>query len=114
MTIEIRDEPGVIVATLAGRLDSTNSSQTQASLLEGLRGANRLVVLEMSGVEYVSSAGLRAILMAAKQVAANHGKIVAASMQDQVKEIFEIAGFDSLVPSYGDVTLAIAGLKTQP
>jgi anti-sigma B factor antagonist len=55
-------------------------------------------VIDFKELDYISSAGLRVILKATKAVNREEGKIMLCAMQDYVKEVFEIAGFDSFLP----------------
>ncbi|MDX2227853.1 MAG: STAS domain-containing protein [Verrucomicrobiae bacterium] len=111
MTIEIQDQQGVLVARLTGRIDSTTAVETQTSLLQKVEGSGLKVVLDLGAVEYVSSAGLRTILAVAKKIQSSQGQVVAAAMQDQVREIFEIAGFDAIIKPHADVASAVAALR---
>lgn len=94
------------VAILDGRLDTATAAQAETTLL-GLLEAGP-VVADMEGVRYVSSAGLRVLLKAAK---AAKGKGVAFSvcgLQPAVREVFEISGFDRIIPSHASRADALA------
>ena len=56
------------------------------------------MIIDFESLDYISSAGLRVILKAAKQLKHSDGMIMLCSMEDYVKEVFEIAGFDSIIP----------------
>jgi anti-sigma B factor antagonist len=56
------------------------------------------LVVDFKDLDYISSAGLRVILKATKAIKREDGRIMLCSMQDYVKEVFEIAGFDSFLP----------------
>ena len=56
------------------------------------------MVVDFKDLDYISSAGLRVILKATKAIKREDGQIMLCSMQDYVKEVFEIAGFDSFLP----------------
>lgn len=76
-----------------GRLDSESApalGDDMATLIAG--GANKLLV-DMSSLHYISSAGLRVILQAAKQIRSKGGRLALCSMNDHVRDIFEISGF---------------------
>jgi anti-anti-sigma factor len=59
-------------------------------------GADKLL-LDMAAIQYISSAGLRVVLHAAKQMQAKGGKLVLCSLNDQIKEVFEISGFSGIL-----------------
>ena len=68
----------------------------------------KLPVFDLGALDYLSSAGLRVLLSAAKEVRRRDGKIVLCSLTEFVKEIFEVSGFESLIPIEDSVE---SGLK---
>ena len=62
-------------------------------------GTQRLIV-DLSHLDYVSSAGLRVFVLAAKQLRSTDGKIVLCSMKDHVREVFDLTGFSSIISIY--------------
>lgn len=107
MEITETSEGGKAVAVLDGRLDTATAAAAEAKLLAMLgQGA---VIADLSAVRYVSSAGLRVLLKAAKQAkAAGHGFAV-AGLQPAVREVFEISGFDKIIPAYDTRADAASG-----
>jgi len=71
-------------------------------------GAQRLIV-DLSLLEYVSSAGLRVFLLAAKRLQANDGKIALCGLQDHIRQVFDLAGFSSILSIYGSRAEAVKG-----
>ena len=65
------------------------------------------MVIDFKDLEYISSAGLRVILKATKALKREEGKMMLCDMQDYVKEVFEIAGFDSFLPIVGTMDDAL-------
>lgn len=86
----------VIILSLVGRLDANTSKSLEDKLLALIEANNRLLIMDGTQLDYISSAGLRVLLMAAKKLKPLGGKIVLASLKDHIKEIFEIAGFLSI------------------
>ncbi len=76
----------------AGRLDSNTAQAFEKALLEQLQAHPR-VVLDLSGLDYVSSAGLRVLLIAAKQVKQSAGKLALCALQPAIHQVFEMSGF---------------------
>lgn len=99
----------VKVAALKGRLDTATAPAVEARLLALLEGGGKLVA-DMAEVHYVSSAGLRVLLKAAKQAKANGGAFAVASPQAPVREVLEISGFDKILAIHGSRDAAVAGL----
>jgi len=82
---------------LNGRLDSNTSPALEKKLMEAMESGARNVVIDFENLDYISSAGLRIILKTTKDLKRTEGNIVLCAMQDYVKEVFEIAGFDSFL-----------------
>jgi len=89
---------GVVVLSPAGRLDPMTSAQMTDELSSLIQAGKNRLVLSLGALEYISSAGLRALLMGAKQVEASGGKMVLCELQDYIKEVFDIAGFGVVMP----------------
>ena len=86
----------IYILKLNGRLDSITSHKLEEKFLSLLNKDEKKVVVNCSQLNYISSAGLRVLLMVSKRLRSTDGKIVLASLQDQVKEVFDIAGFSSI------------------
>jgi len=97
-----------------GRLDHDNCEAFQADLRPHAEACARdgtALVLDMSGLEYVSSAGLRCLMIAAREAKGRAGRIVVAAMQPVVAEIFQISRFDMLFKIFPSVREALASLS---
>ncbi|PWC28068.1 STAS domain-containing protein [Teichococcus aestuarii] len=103
--VEVRAE-GATVAVLEGRLDTVTAPLVEARLLALLEeGA---VVADLAAVRYVSSAGLRVLLRAAKQGMGSGRGFSICGLQSPVREVFEISGFDRIIPAYPTRAEALA------
>lgn len=91
MTIEKKTNGSTLTLSLSGRLDTTTSPQLEAELGEGLLGIEHLV-LDFAALDYLSSAGLRVLLVAQKQMN-QQGDMVVRSVNETIAEIFEVTGF---------------------
>jgi len=103
-----------LVLAPTGRLDHDNCEAFREELaphLERSATDRRSIVLDLSGLEYVSSAGLRCFMLAAKQAKAQHNRIVIAAMQPVVAEIFQIARFNLVFEAFPKVRDALAALS---
>jgi anti-sigma B factor antagonist len=99
-----------------GRLDHDNCEGFQADLAPHLQACERdrlALVLDLSGVDYVSSAGLRCLMIAAKQASAHNSRIVVASMQPVVSEIFQISRFNLVLEVFATMREALASVSPQ-
>lgn len=102
-----------LVVAAAGRIDMATADQLKEKLIPLVTAAGKkgeLVVLDFSGIEYISSAGLRVLMLAAKESKSSGGKIAVAAMQPLVKEIFEISRFNKVLACHDGVDEAIAAL----
>ncbi len=108
MDIERTSVGEVQVFRITGRLDSGTSPAFEAQVLKVIRpGANR-VVLDFSKVDYVSSAGLRAVLLAAKQTRATQGGFAIYGMARPIYHVFEMSGFARIIKLFEGEPEAIA------
>jgi anti-sigma B factor antagonist len=99
-----------------GRLDHDNCEAFQADLVPHVEACERdglALVLDLSGLEYVSSAGLRCLMIAAKQAARHNSRIVVASMQPVVAEIFQISRFSLVLEVFPTMREALASVSPQ-
>ncbi|HKS89498.1 MAG TPA: STAS domain-containing protein [Stellaceae bacterium] len=101
---------GVTVVRLAGRLDSAAAPAAEASFAPLLAGAPHLAV-DLSGLDYISSAGLRVLLVVAKRVQQASGKVVLFGLVPNVREIFAVSGFDRIFTVAEDAAAALAAAQ---
>jgi anti-sigma B factor antagonist/stage II sporulation protein AA (anti-sigma F factor antagonist) len=100
----------VFVAIPVGQIDHPNAEQLKVALApvqEAAGLAHGALVLDFSGVEYISSMGLRVLLLAAKDLRARNARIGVAALRPIVKEIFDIARFNHVVEVFADVRSAL-------
>jgi anti-anti-sigma factor len=110
MTITEETHDRTHVLLLAGRLDSA-TSETLAARIDALvaDGKARLLI-DCSGVLYVSSAGLRVLLTGAKKTKAAGGSLSCCALQPMVRQVFELSGFGTFLPVYADRAAAFEAL----
>lgn len=97
MDIKIKQEGEKTVATLSGRLDTTNADQFQKDITPLMQLENPDIELDCTDMEYTSSQGLRLFLTLQKNVSSRKGKMVMTHMKAQVKEVFDITGFSNII-----------------
>ena len=98
MEINNRVENGVLIVTVDGRLDASNASVAEEKINKALEGDQNRLLFDLSGLEYLSSGGLRVILGAAKEIRRRDGKVALAALKEYVYEIFEVSGFTAMIP----------------
>lgn len=100
MQIEVAEERSgeVLVLVPAGRLDSGNASSFEAVVMGHLGSGERRLIVDFGRLDFISSAGMRVLLNAAKALMAQDGTLVLCSMKDEIEEVFQISGFSQIIP----------------
>ncbi len=93
MTITENRAGGVLVLAAAGRVDSTSSSTLEQALTAAIGAGARQLVLDFGAVDYISSAGLRVLLVSARRMKEAQGAWVLCALTEPVRQVFELAGF---------------------
>lgn len=96
MDIDTRKENNTTVVCVKGRIDAITAPEFERSLDELISRGDTLLLVELSGLNYISSAGLRSILSSAKKLKNLAGEIVFTGLQGPVEEVFRISGFQSI------------------
>ena len=93
MSLSIRIDPpgaGSQRVALAGRLDTNTYAELDRGLAPVLASATHSLVLDLAGLEYISSAGIRSILLARKALSARGGKVLVVNPQPQIQKVFDV------------------------
>ncbi len=107
MTINESQEGKTRIFDLSGRLDASTSDRLEEQLLSVIDGGASHVVVDLDKLEYISSAGLRVLLLAAKKLKQVDGKIVLSNLQAHIREVFDIAGFSAIFSIFNSRSEAI-------
>ena len=110
MEITERKAGDVCVVSISGRLDSGTSDSLGQRLHQLIDRGERRLVIDAEKLDYISSTGLRVLLVAAKHLKAIDGRIVLSSLKPHILEVFEIAGFKSIFPIYDTTDEAMKGV----
>ncbi len=95
------------LVSVSGRVDSNTAPAFEAALKNVIEGGQRNIVLELSGVDFMSSAGLRGMVSSLKACKSGGGDLALATVSDRVGEVLKLAGLLSLFSSHDDVTSAV-------
>ena len=111
--MEIREQrqDDVVVLSPIGRINNETSPSFQTKLFACVEPAGATVLVDFSGVEYISSAGLRALMVASKQSKAKQGRLAVAGLTPVVKEIFAISRFSYVVQVFDTPAQAVAAWR---
>ena len=92
----------IVILTLNGRLDALTAKTLEDKFSKLIESHEPLFAINFLHLDYISSGGLRVLLKAAKTIKSQNGKLVLYSLQDYIREIFDIAGFLSIFSIYPD------------
>ena len=101
----------VTIVAIKGRLDSITAPALGERLSSALAVPSRRLLIELSQLEYISSAGFRVLLLAAKRAAETDGQIVLAGISGKIRQVFDLGGFLDLFRICGSRDEAIAALR---
>jgi|SRR5687767_4974886 anti-sigma B factor antagonist len=116
MNVTSRRYANAVVVHAAGRLDQDTCEAFRGDLLKHVDEAAHnggAIVLDLSALEYVSSAGLRCFMLASRQAKAQHGRIFVAALQPMVSEIFQISHFNLVFQVFPTVREAVGAVSPE-
>ena len=108
MEAKIEHVDGRLVVEITGRLDTGTAPAFDAQMAPLLAEARPRILLDLTGVSYISSAGLRSILQLIKHAAAHGGRVGIFGAPPHIQEVIEISGFPALVDVFADRAGALA------
>jgi anti-anti-sigma factor len=111
MEITERRTAEIVTLSPSGKLDTTTAKTFEEKILAQIESGDRRFVIDLAQLDYISSAGLRVFVLAAKRLNSANGKMVLCALKDPVKEVFEIAGFSSIFSICGSHDEAIKVLQ---
>jgi len=97
----------ITILKAEGKLDASSSPELDKRISSLVESGTKQIALDLAGLDYVSSAGLRVFLSAAKRLKQAHGKLALANLSAQVQQIFDIAGFESILPIFKTLNEAV-------
>ena len=108
MNITREDKGTVTVVSVTGSMDAATSPELTDYLNKEMSAGKKKLVVNLSGLEYTSSAGLRVLLNAVKEARKHGGDLRVAAAQPNVNKVFVVSGFTSILKFYGTVDEAAA------
>lgn len=107
VTISVEAMKRVDLVTVSGRIDSSNAADFEGGLKELMGNGRHNLVLNLSGVTYMSSAGLRTLVSTLKECKRKNGDVRLSAPSERVAEVLSLAGLDSLFKVYEEDTAAV-------
>jgi anti-anti-sigma factor len=96
MVITQNEKDGILRMSIAGRLDAVSAVEADREFNKVFDEGGDKLLVNLKELEYISSAGLRVLLVVAKRMQQKGGKVCLCCLADNVKEVFEISGFSSI------------------
>ncbi len=96
--VQVKEAGRVLVAALQGQLDTRSAPQLEKALEAALAGGKTELLVDCGRLDFVTSAGLRVLLMTGKRLASVGGRLALCALNPSVKEVFDISGFAALFP----------------
>ncbi len=100
----------VFVLEPKGRLDSTNAHEFAERLLAALQRGEKVLLIDFNKLDYISSAGLRVLLVGAKRLRQSGGTITLCTLNPSIHEVFKISGFLAIFSVHSDRAAALAAM----
>ena len=110
MDVTTERQDGVLSAQVGERIDGTNASEFEEAIRTAIEESDRAVIVDFEKLAYISSAGLRAILLTAKSLDNRNANFALCSLSDQIREVFETSGFDKVIAIHSSKAEALASL----
>jgi len=110
MDLQTRIENNAIVVTISGRLDAVTAPEYEKRIRELIDSGNNYFVVDFEQLDYISSAGLRALLLMAKLLKEKGGKVCLANVKGNVRSVFDMSGFTTIFKMEDSIATALAAL----
>ena len=108
LTVEGTRTKVAVILAITGRVDGETAPELERVCHQWIAPGDRNMVLDFTGLQYISSAGLSSVLSAGKQIDRQGGRLILCGMPGKVKQIFTFSGFDSLFPVFETREAALA------
>jgi len=99
------------MVSLKGRMDASSSPAAETVLSRLIESGERRIVVDMSDLDYISSAGLRVLLSSLKRLRDDDGRLLLAGLKPQIQNVFEIAGFQRIFTIYSTTEEAVSSFS---
>ena len=112
MNLSFERDDGFVHCVVDGRVDSNTASVLRDGVLDQMQDADRVLVLDLSQVGYVSSAGLQSLLVLARYMGQRGAGFGVCRLTEMVQQVFEVAGFTLVIPVFADREDALRSLAS--
>ena len=100
-------EKNTKIIFLEGKMDAISAPEFEDKMGEWIEQGETGFIIHLGGLNYMSSAGLRSILIVARKLKEQDGKLIFVNLREEVQKIFRISGFSSMIPTYESLETAL-------
>ena len=111
MEVTTERQEGILSICVDGRIDGSNVVEFEEAIRDALEDDDRVVIMDLENLRYISSAGLRAVLLTGKNLKGRGSELVLCSLSEPIRKVFEISGFDTLFAIHPSRTAAQSSLS---
>ncbi|OFX66881.1 MAG: hypothetical protein A2X12_04830 [Bacteroidetes bacterium GWE2_29_8] len=110
MEIKTEKRDSVVILSVSGRIDVNISTQLEKEVVSNIESNNINIIVDCTNLDYISSSGLRVLLLGLKKTTALKGNFILCNLNKNIAEIFDISGFTSIFKICENVEQAINSL----
>lgn len=107
MQINFTNSGDFTIVAIKGRIDTVTAGEFESKISELASGRGSKIILDCSGLDYISSSGLRVFLVTHKKTNANGGHLRVCCLQPSIREIFDLTGFSSILDLRDELSSAL-------
>ena len=107
MDVNITEKQDAFIVSVRGRLDAVTAPELEKTISNCADSDKSKIILDFNELEYISSAGLRVVLVTAKKMKAKQGELLVSGLKDTVKDVFELSGFYSIIKIFDTAEAAL-------
>ncbi len=110
MIVDIQRTGSAVVLIAEGHVDSATAPEFQSAICAAIESTDQMVILDLEKVPFMSSAGLRTVLMVSKDLQKRNARVAVCSPQQMVRDVFTISGFERIIGIYNTQHDALASV----
>jgi anti-anti-sigma factor len=103
LDITLNKSGHLVIVSVGGRLDTLSAPGFEKKMQEWIVQGETRFVVDFGNLDYISSAGLRSLMVVAKDARARGGELICCALKGVVKQVFDVSGFSTLLPVYESV-----------
>ena len=110
MDVATERQGDILAVLVSGRIDGSNAAAFEESVRTAIADSDRAAIMDLEKLSYISSSGLRVLLVIAKSLSGRDAKLLLCAMADPIGEVIETSGFDKIISVYPSKAEALASL----